>query len=93
MTRMGVRKAGARIVSYGAPVLPGAMFLNAWLDDVPILGLPACVFFHPRTVYDIMLPRFLAGQAPTAMEIAALGHGGLCLRCEVCHFPACPYGR
>ncbi len=93
VTREGVRASGAEIVSYGSPVLPGAMFLNARLGDVPIMGLPAGVFFSPRTIYDLMLPRVLAGRPPSASEIAAMGHGGLCMECEVCHFPVCPYGR
>ena len=93
VTRHGVRASGAQIISYGSPVLPGAMFLNARLGDVPIVGLPAGVFFSPRTIYDLMLPRVLAGEQPTAGEVAAMGHGGLCMECEVCHFPACPYGR
>ena len=93
VTREGVRASGAEIVSYGSPVLPGAMFLNARLGDVPIVGLPAGVFFSPRTIYDLMLPRVLAGRQPSSSEIAAMGHGGLCMECEVCHFPVCPYGR
>lgn len=93
VTRHGVRAAGAEIISYGSPVLPGAMFLNARLGNVPIVGLPAGVFFSPRTIYDLMLPRVLAGEQPTAAQIAAMGHGGLCMECEVCHFPVCPYGR
>ena len=93
VTRQGVRAAGAEIISYGTPILPGAMFLNARLGDVPILGLPACVFYHPRTVFDLMLPRLLAGKQPTVNEIAAMGHGGLCMNCKVCHFPACSFGR
>ncbi len=93
VTRAGVRMAGAQIISYGAPILPGAMFFNARLGEVPIMGLPACVFYHKRTAYDLMLPRLLAGAQPTAEQIAAMGHGGLCMRCEVCHFPSCPFGR
>ena len=93
VTRKGVRMAGAEIISYGAPILPGAMLLNARLEDVPILGLPACVFYHKRTVYDLMLPRLLAGQRPTPTQIAEMGHGGLCLNCKVCQFPACPFGK
>ena len=74
-------------------MLPGAMFLNARLGDVPIMGLPAGVCFSPRTIYDLMLPRGLAGRPPSASEIAAMGHGGLCMEVEVGHFPGCPYGR
>ncbi len=93
VTRRGVRASGAEIISYGSPILPGAMFLNARLEDVPILGLPACVFYYPRTVFDLMLPRLLAGKQPTVAEIAAMGHGGLCMNCKTCHFPACSFGR
>ncbi|MCE5274387.1 MAG: molybdopterin-binding protein [Deltaproteobacteria bacterium] len=93
VTRMGVRESGAEIISYAGPVLPGAMFLNARLGGVPILGLPACVFYNPRTIYDLMLPRILAGEQPSSGDIAAMGHGGLCLHCEACHFPACSFGR
>jgi molybdenum cofactor synthesis domain-containing protein len=93
VTKVGVRESGAEIISYGGPVLPGGMFLNARLDDVPVLGLPACVFHSPRTVFDLMLPRILAGEQPSSDDIAAMGHGGLCMKCEVCHFPACSFGR
>lgn len=93
VTRMGVRESGAEIISYGGPILPGAMFLNARLGDVPILGLPACVFYNPRTVFDLMLPLILAGEQPSSDDIAAMGHGGLCMKCEICHFPACSFGR
>jgi molybdopterin biosynthesis enzyme len=93
VTRKGVLQAGARIVAYGSPVLPGAMFLYALLDGLPILGLPACVYYHASTIFDLMLPRVLAGDPITRAEIAAMGHGGLCLNCEQCRFPACPFGK
>jgi hypothetical protein len=93
VTRRGVLQAGARIVAYGSPVLPGAMFLYALLDGTPILGLPACVYYHPSTIFDLMLPRVLAGDPISRAEIAAMGHGGLCLNCEQCRFPACPFGK
>lgn len=93
VTRRGVAKAGARILAYGSPVLPGAMFLYACLGEVPIMGLPACVYYYQTTVFDLMLPRVLAGDPITRDEIAALGHGGLCLHCDVCRFPVCPFGR
>ncbi len=93
VTRKGVRDSGAEIISYGSPILPGAMFLNARLGDIPIMSLPAAVFYYPRTVYDLMLPRMLADRQPTAADIAAMGHGGFCMNCTVCHFPECPFGR
>lgn len=93
VTRKAVRVAGARILVYGTPVLPGAMFLLAELDEVPIMGLPACVFYHRGTIFDLILPRILAGEMPTRREINEMGHGGLCMNCPTCHFPICPFGR
>ncbi|MCP4695039.1 MAG: molybdopterin-binding protein [Desulfobacterales bacterium] len=93
VTRLGVQRTGARIISYGAPVLPGAMFLYAMLDDVPILGLPACVYYHRTTIFNLVFPRILAGEELTKNDIARLGHGGLCMNCEVCRHPVCPFGK
>lgn len=93
VTCQGVRRSGAKIVVYGSPILPGAMFLYARLDDIPILGLPACVYYHPATVFDLVLPRILAGETITKKEIAEMGHGGLCLNCKKCSFPVCPFGK
>ena len=93
VTRMGIAKAGAEIISYGSPVLPGAMFLYALLNGVPLLGLPACVFYSKATVFDLVFPRVLAGEAITREGIIHMGHGGLCMGCEVCRFPICPFGK
>ncbi len=93
LTRQGVKKIGAEVVAYGAPVLPGAMFLYARLKDTPILGLPACVYYHESTIFDLMFPRVLAGDNISKNEIAEMGHGGLCLNCDRCQFPVCPYGK
>jgi len=93
VTRLGIRQSGAEMLVYGTPVLPGAMFLYARLRDVPILGLPACVYYHASTIFDLMLPRVLAGDVIDKSIVAAMGHGGLCLNCEVCRFPVCPFGR
>jgi len=93
VTRLGIKEAGAEIISYGSPVLPGAMFLYALLDGVPVLGLPAGVFHDAVTIFDLIFPRVLAGEAITREAIIHLGHGGLCMRCEVCRFPVCPLGK
>jgi molybdenum cofactor synthesis domain-containing protein len=93
VTRIGVQKAGAKILFYGSPILPGAMFLYAHMDRVPILGLPACVYYYATTVFDLMLPRVLIGDAITRDDIAAMGHGGLCMNCKVCRYPVCPFGK
>ena len=88
---LAIRNTGAEIVSYGAPVLPGAMFLVAYLGDTAILGLPGCVMHAKRTILDIVLPRVMTGVRVTKEEINALAPGGLCLGCEVCNWPACGF--
>jgi molybdenum cofactor synthesis domain-containing protein len=93
VTRMGIKQAGAEIISYGSPVLPGAMFLYALLDGVPLLGLPACVFYSKATVFDLIFPRVVAGETITREGIIQMGHGGLCMNCKVCRFPICPFGK
>ena len=93
-TPLAIRNAGAAIVSYGAPVLPGAMFLMAFLPDGrPVCGLPGCVMYAKRTIFDLVLPRLLADVPVTPQWLAGLGHGGLCLGCDVCHFPNCGFGK
>jgi len=93
VARQGIRSAGAGEMHYGASVLPGAMFLVAYVGDVPLLGVPACGLFHRITVLDLILPRILAGEKIGKAELAFLGHGGLCKDCEECTFPHCPFGK
>ena len=93
VTRHGIRLAGATELHYGAAVLPGAMFLVAYLGEVPLLGVPACGIYHRITVLDLVLPRILAGERIGKAELAFLGHGGLCRDCEECRYPHCPFGK
>jgi molybdenum cofactor synthesis domain-containing protein len=93
VTPAGIREAGAEIISYGAPVLPGAMFLIAYKNDIPILGLPGCVMYNKTTVFDLILPKIMAGEKIKRADITRLGHGGMCLNCKVCSFPACSFGK
>jgi molybdenum cofactor synthesis domain-containing protein len=93
VTRAGIKKAGTKIIFYGTPVLPGAMFLYGKLGGKPLLGLPACVFHHETTLFDLIFPRILAGESPARREIRLLGHGGFCRNCDRCHFPICSFGR
>lgn len=93
-TPLAIKNTGARIVTYGAPVLPGAMFLLAYYDgEIPVLGLPGCVMYAKRTVFDLVLPRILCGEMLTAEDLQVLGEGGLCLSCPVCTFPNCGFGK
>jgi molybdopterin biosynthesis enzyme len=93
VTRKGIRMAGATQMNYGSAVLPGAMFLAAYIGDVPLLGIPACGLYHRITVLDLVLPRILAGETIGKAELAFLGHGGLCKDCEECIYPHCPFGK
>lgn len=93
-TPHAIKNTGAEIVSYGAPVLPGAMFLLGYYDGrIPVAGLPGCVMYAKRTIFDLVLPRLLADDTISAQELADLGEGGLCLGCEVCTFPNCGFGK
>jgi hypothetical protein len=91
VTPMGIRKSGADVRFYGLPVLPGAMFLYAKLENVHILGVPACVLHAPSTAFDTLFPSVLTGEELTFKETRKLGHGGLCLKCDECEYPVCPF--
>ncbi|MDO5134665.1 MAG: molybdopterin-binding protein [Eubacteriales bacterium] len=92
-----IKDTGARVVAYGAPVLPGAMILLAYYEKegkrIPIVGLPGCVMYSKRTVFDLVLPRLMADDEITREDIAGYGEGGLCLGCPVCVFPNCGFGK
>lgn len=92
-TPASIKAAGAVIESYGSPTFPGAMFLLAYSGSTPILGLPGCVMYYRASIFDIVVPRLLAGIRVTRRHIARLGHGGLCTGCEVCRFPCCAFGK
>lgn len=93
VTLEGIRRSGAEVVFYGTPVLPGSMTAYARLGKTAILGGPACVVHDPVTALDLLLPRILADAPISPKDAVRLGHGGLCLRCPVCRFPVCPFGR
>ena len=89
-----IKATGCDIVSYGAPVLPGAMFLLGYFaDGTPVMGLPGCVMYAATTIFDLMLPRIAAGVRVASRDLKALGHGGLCLGCKVCTWPNCGFGK
>ena len=93
VTPAGIRLSGAKVEKYGAPVLPGAMLLMAYHGGVPVVGVPACGMFFRTTVFDLILPRLLAGEKICSADIASLGHGGFCRRCEPCLYPDCSFGK
>jgi molybdenum cofactor synthesis domain-containing protein len=93
VTRFAIQELGAADIVYGSAVLPGAMFLIAYLDSIPVIGIPACGMYAKATVLDLLLPRVLAGERIGRKDLASLGHGGLCLKCDVCRYPVCPFGK
>ncbi len=109
-TPLAIRNASDEVITYGAPVLPGAMFMLAYArgdseggkeetraredrKSIPIMGLPGCVMYAKRTIFDLVLPRIAAGEKLRAEDFSVLGEGGLCLNCPVCTFPACGFGK
>lgn len=109
-TPLAIRNAADEVVTYGAPVLPGAMFMLAYKkredagadarnpgagsrQDIPVMGLPGCVMYSKRTIFDLVLPRIVAGEHLRAEDFSVLGEGGLCLNCEVCTYPNCGFGK
>jgi hypothetical protein len=86
-------QAGACDCIYGSPVLPGAMFMIAYIGDIPVLGVPACGIYHKTTMLDLLLPRVLAGEKIERKDLAVMGHGGLCLDCKTCRYQICPFGK
>lgn len=92
-TPASIRAAGAEIISYGAPVFPGAMFLLAKLGEAPVLGLPGCVMYHQASIFDLIVPRLLAGLEVTRQDVAKLGYGGFCAACPECRYPLCSFGK
>ena len=120
VTRFAIKNLGATDIAYGSAVLPGAMFLVAYIEtgdrasglgiskeiaperdsqtpspqpQIPILGIPACGMYAKTTIFDLVLPRVLAGEKVGRRELAKLGHGGLCLKCAECNYPICPFGK
>lgn len=93
VTPSAIKDCNGEIVTYGAPVLPGAMFLLAYYKNIPILGVPSCAMYSKRTILDLVLPRVLSDEKLTFEDIAAYGNGGMCLNCGVCTFPHCSFGK
>lgn len=93
VTPSAIKDCNGEIVTYGAPVLPGAMFLLAYYKNTPILGVPSCAMYSKRTIFDLVLPRVLADEKLSLEDIAMYGNGGMCLNCEICSFPHCSFGK
>lgn len=92
-TPASIRATGAEVVTYGSPTFPGVMFMLAYLNGVPIVGLPGCVMYYRASIFDLIVPRIVAGERPTRKDIAELGHGGFCAGCDTCRYPLCSFGK
>jgi len=92
-TPTAIRATGAEVITYGSPTFPGVMFMIADLNGVPILGLPGCVMYYRASIFDLIVPRLLAGNIITREDIVTMGHGGFCASCDVCRYPICPFGK
>lgn len=93
VTRTAISAAGAVPIHYGSAVRQGAMILTAKIGTVPVLGVPACALHHRVTVFDLILPRILAGEDVGKTQLVLMGHGGLYSDCPQCHYPHCPFGK
>lgn len=92
-TPAAIREVCGEVVTYGTPVFPGAMFMLAYHQNTPVMGLPGCVMYQKASIFDLVLPRILAGQRLTRRDLTRLGHGGYCEQCPTCHYPNCSFGR
>lgn len=93
VTPTAIKEMEAELITYGAPILPGAMFMLAYLGEVPVMGLPGCVMYSKTTAFDLVAPRILTGERLSRMDIVKLGVGGLCLDCPTCTYPRCSFGK
>jgi molybdopterin biosynthesis enzyme len=84
-----LERLGGRLVRRGVPAHPGSLLWLASLGPTPVLGMPSCGMFSQATLFDLVLPRLLAGEPVGAAELAAFGHGGLLGRDMAFRFP--PY--
>lgn len=91
--RIGVVTTGGEVITYGSPTFPGAMFMLAYLADIPVVGLPGCVMYHKASIFDLVVPRLVAGETLTRADIVELGHGGLCSMCSESRYPLCGFGK
>ena len=95
-TPLAIKNTGAEIVTYGGTCTSGShCSCCAYYGEKkrPVIGLPGCVMYAKRTIFDLVLPRIVAGEILKKADIDTLGEGGLCLNCPVCTFPNCGFGK
>jgi hypothetical protein len=85
---VAIAALGGRVVRHGVPAHPGSMLWLARVGRTAILGLPTCGAYSKATAADLLLPRLLSGDPPSARTVARLGHGGILTRSQRFRFPA-----
>ncbi|MCY6356086.1 molybdopterin-binding protein [Clostridium sp. ZS2-4] len=93
VTPIAIKNVADEVVSYGSPALPGNMLMLAYHENTAIFGIPGAGMYFKTTSFDLVFPRVLAGEKLTKKDITSLAHGGLCLMCKKCIYPACPFGK
>jgi molybdopterin biosynthesis enzyme len=78
---------GGRVVRHGVPAHPGSMLWLGRVGRAAVVGLPTCGAYSKATAADLLLPRLLSGEPPTAATVAKLGHGGILTRDQRFRFP------
>ncbi len=92
VTTNAIEESGAKIISHGTPILPGNMFLIAYLNNIPVFGVPGAAIYYNITALDVFLPFAFSDTKITKEIIADKGYGGYCTHCKVCIFPYCAFG-
>lgn len=93
LTPGAIRDSGAEVITYGAPIQPGNMFMMAYKGETALIGVPGAAIYHKTTVLDVVLPRIFVGDKLIREDFVNLGAGGFCLGCKECRYPLCYFGR
>ncbi|MGB9977043.1 molybdopterin-binding protein [Thermovenabulum sp.] len=93
LTPKAIKECSDHVVTYGAPVQPGNMFMLAYRGNRALLGVPGCAMYHRTTILDAILPRIFVGERLKKEDFIKMGLGGLCQGCEVCRYPNCYFCR
>jgi molybdenum cofactor cytidylyltransferase len=72
-----IQLLGGTVTRLGMPVDPGNLLVLGEVQGTPVIGLPGCAKSPKRNGLDLVLERLLAGLEVTAVDIAAMGEGGL----------------
>ncbi|AND84046.1 molybdopterin biosynthesis protein [Clostridium tyrobutyricum] len=91
LTPTSIIRASNEVITHGAPVQPGNMFMLAYRNKIPIVGIPTAAIYNKITLFDKVLPMLLCNEKPDGDFFIKLSLGGLCRSCSECHYPNCTY--